>query len=148
MADVELRDVTRTFLESDTLQRPLQGLNDSPKRCFLQMTSVLKQLGWKPSALDECRFYDPDTNELAGFVHACQRRSIGKERRSISSFGACAEGDMSGEEIEKKHRKIIRQFDHHSVAREFVRNPGQNPTRQPPSLKSSLCVNATEHQNG
>ena len=79
MADEALGNVTGAFLESDTLQRenkklllrgdqvpgllprqllevvvPLHGLNDSPKRWFLQTTSVLELLGWKLSALDEC----------------------------------------------------------------------------------------------
>ena len=84
MADVGLVDVTRAFLESDELHRaygkvflqqprtglpgvlprqllevvlPLYGLNDSLKRWFLHVTSVLKQLGWEPMALDECVFF-------------------------------------------------------------------------------------------
>ena len=82
-ADVELGDVTGAFLESSELNRqggklflrqpsgglpglhqqqlleirlPLYGLNDSPKRWFLEVSNFLRNVGWKSSALDECVF--------------------------------------------------------------------------------------------
>ena len=94
-ADAELEDVTGSFLESAELRRqgcklffrqphgglpglhPLQlleirqllyGLNDSPKRWFLEVSTVLRNTGWKSSALDECvfMFHDRDSKALAG----------------------------------------------------------------------------------
>ena len=77
-ADVELGDVTGAFLESAELNRqggklflrqpsgglpglhqqqlleirlPLYGLNDSPKRWFLEVSNFLRNIGWKSSAL-------------------------------------------------------------------------------------------------
>ena len=77
-ADVELGDVTGAFLESAELSRqggklflrqpsgglpglhpqqlleirlPLYGLNDSPKRWFLEVSNFLRNIGWKSSAL-------------------------------------------------------------------------------------------------
>ena len=96
-ADVELGDVTRAFLESAELRRqggklffrlpssglpglhpqqlleirlPLCGLNDSPKRWFLEVPTFLRNIGWKSSALDECvfMFFDPDSKALAGIL--------------------------------------------------------------------------------
>ena len=93
VADVELGDVTGAFLESAELSRqggkhflrqpsgglpglhpqqlleirlPLYGLNDSPKRWFLEVSNVLRNIGWKSSALDECvfMFFDPDSKVL------------------------------------------------------------------------------------
>ena len=96
-ADVELGDVTGAFLESAELSRqggklflrppsgglpglhpqqlleirlPLYGLNDSPKRLFLEVSNFLRNIGWKSSALDECVFiiFDPDSKILAGIL--------------------------------------------------------------------------------
>ena len=81
-ADVELGDVTGAFLESAELRRqggklfflrrppggllglhpqqlleirlPSYGLNDSLKRWFLEVSTFLRHLRWKPSVLDEC----------------------------------------------------------------------------------------------
>ena len=96
-ADVELGDVTGAFLESAELRRqggklflrqpssglpgqhpqqllyirlPLYWLNDSPKMWFLEVSTFLRNIGWKPSALDGCvfMFYDPDSKALAGIL--------------------------------------------------------------------------------
>ena len=96
-ADVELGDVTGAFLESAELSRqggklflrqpsgglpgvqpqqlleirlPLYGLNDSPKRWFLEVSNFLRNIGWKSSALDECVFIflGPDSKVLAGIL--------------------------------------------------------------------------------
>ena len=94
-ADVELGDVTGVFWESTELNRqggklflrqpsgglpglhhqqlleirlPLYGLNDSPKRWFLEVSNFLRNIGWKSSALDEL-FFDPDSMVLAGILH-------------------------------------------------------------------------------
>ena len=96
-ADVELGDVTRAFLESAELRRhgrklflrqpsgglpglhpqqlleirlPLFGLNDSPKRWFLEVSTFLRNIGWKSSALDECvfMFYGPYSKAFAGML--------------------------------------------------------------------------------
>ena len=82
-ADVELGDVTGAFLESAELNRqggklflrqpsvglpglhhqqvlemrlPLYGLNDSPKRWFLEVSNFLRNIRWTSSALDEFFF--------------------------------------------------------------------------------------------
>ena len=97
-ADVELGDVTGTFLESAEMSRqggklflrqpsggllglhpqylleirlPLYGLNDSPKRWFLEVSNFLRNISWKFSALDECVFifFDLDSKALAGIMH-------------------------------------------------------------------------------
>ena len=49
---------------------PLYGLNDSPRRWFLEVSTFLRDLGWKTSALDECvfMFYDPVSKVLAGIL--------------------------------------------------------------------------------
>ena len=94
---MELGDVTGAFLESAELRRqggklflrqppgglpglhpqqlleirlPLYGLNDSPKRWFLEVSTFLRNLGWKPSVLGEyvSVFYDPDSKALAGIL--------------------------------------------------------------------------------
>ena len=46
---------------------PFYGLKDSLKRWLGKLTSVLKELGWAASVLDESvdRFHDADTEELA-----------------------------------------------------------------------------------
>ena len=96
-ADVELGDVTGAFLESAELNRqggklffrqpsgslpgfhhqqlleirlPLYGLNDSPKRWFLEVSNLLRNIGWTSSALVECVFifFDPESNVLAGIL--------------------------------------------------------------------------------
>ena len=96
-ADVELGDVTGAFLESAELNRqggklflrqpsgglpglhhqqlleirlPLYGLNDSPKRWFLEVSNLLRNIGWESSALDECVFifFDPELKVLAGIL--------------------------------------------------------------------------------
>ena len=96
-ADVELGDVTGAFLESAELNRqggklflrqpsgglpglhhqqlleirlPLYGLNDSPKRWFLEVSNFLRNIGWKSSALDECVFifFDPESKFLTGVL--------------------------------------------------------------------------------
>ena len=96
-ADVELGDVSGAFLESAELSRqggklflrqpsvglpglhpqqlleirlPLYGLNDSPKRWFLELSNFLRNIGWTSSALDECVFifFDPDSKVLAGIL--------------------------------------------------------------------------------
>ena len=96
-ADVELGDVTGAFLESSELNRqggklflrqpsgglpgllqqqlleirlPLYGLNDSPKRWFLEVSNFLRNVGWKSSALDECVFifFDPESRVLTGIL--------------------------------------------------------------------------------
>ena len=141
---------------------PLHGLNDSPKRWFLQTTSVLELLGWKLSALDECRsFFLRPWREPAGgrIVHACRRRSLGREWCSISRFGGCAEGKISGHNMEKKLMTILRQFDHarwqhqrdHSVTEFHMHWSDQTiwcESEQNRRLKSSLFVNAREQYNG
>ena len=95
-ADVELGDVTGAFLESAELSRqggklflrqpfaglpglhpqqlleirsPLYGLNYSPKKWFLEVSNLLRNIGWKSSALDECVFvfFVPDSK----VVFAC-----------------------------------------------------------------------------
>ena len=82
LTDVDLGDVTGASLESDTLLKTENGSFDNQGmdcqdcslnvsvRCdvFLPMTSVLKQLGWMPSAPDECvhRLCGPDTHKLTG----------------------------------------------------------------------------------
>ena len=50
------------------IRLPLYGLNDSRKRWFLGVCTLLLNIGWKSSALDECvfMFYDPDSKALAG----------------------------------------------------------------------------------
>ena len=88
---MELGDVTGAFLESAELNRqggthflrqpsgglqlleirlPLYGLNDSPKRCFLEVSNFLRNIGWKSSALDECVFifFDPESKVLSGIL--------------------------------------------------------------------------------
>ena len=75
-ADVELGDVTGAFLESAESRQsgkpflrqpsglpglhhqqllenrsPLYGLNDSPKRCFLEVSNLLRNVGWKSSTV-------------------------------------------------------------------------------------------------
>ena len=94
---MELGDVTGAFLESAELNRqggklflrqpsgglpglhhqqlleirlPLYGLNDSPKRWFLEVSNFLRNIGWKSSALDECVFifFDPESKVLAGIL--------------------------------------------------------------------------------
>ena len=94
-ADVELGDVTGAYLDSAELnwqggklflRQPsgglpglhhqqlleirltLYGLNDSPKRRFLEVSNLLRNIGWKSSALDECVFifFDPESKVLAG----------------------------------------------------------------------------------
>ena len=96
-ADVELGDVTGAFLESAELNRQggklflrqpssglpglqhqqlletrltLYGLNDSPKRWFLEVSNFLRNIGWKSSALDECVFvfFDPESKVLTGIL--------------------------------------------------------------------------------
>ena len=95
-ADVELGDVTGAFLESAELSRqggklflrqpsgglpglhpqqlleirlPLYGVNDSPKRWFLEVSNLLRNIGWKPSALGECVviFFDPESEVWQGY---------------------------------------------------------------------------------
>ena len=94
---VELGDVTGAFLESAELSRQggklflrqpsgglpcldpqqllerrllLYGLNDSPKRLFLEVSNFLRNIGWKSSALDECVFifFDQESKVLAGIL--------------------------------------------------------------------------------
>ena len=94
---MQLGDVTGAFLESAELSRkggklflrqpsgglpglhpeqllgirlPLNGLNDSPKRGFLEVSNFLPNIGWKSSALDECVFifFDLDSKVLAGIL--------------------------------------------------------------------------------
>ena len=95
-ADVELGDVTGAFLESAELSRqggklflrqpfgglqglhpqqlleislPLYGLNDSPKKWFLEVPNLLRNIGWKSSTLDEwMSVFDPDSKVLAGIL--------------------------------------------------------------------------------
>ena len=58
---------TQQLLE---IRLPLYGLNDSPKRWFLELSNFLRNIGWKSSALDECVFifFDPDSKVLAGIL--------------------------------------------------------------------------------
>ena len=96
-ADVELGDDTGAFLESAELNRqggklflrqssgglpglhhqqlleirlPFYGLNDSPKRWFLEVSNFLRNIGWKSSTLDECVFifFDPESKVLTGIL--------------------------------------------------------------------------------
>ena len=52
------------------IRLPFHGLNDSPKRWFLEVSTFLRNIGWKSSALDECvsMFHDPDSKALAGIL--------------------------------------------------------------------------------
>ena len=89
---MELGDVPGAFLETAELSRqggklflrqpglhpqqlleiclPLYGLNDSPKRWFLEVSNFLRNIGWNSSALDECvfLFFDPECNVLSGIL--------------------------------------------------------------------------------
>ena len=96
-ADVELGDETGALLESAELSRqggklflrqplgglsglhpqqllevrlPLYGLNDSPKRWFLEVSNLLRNIGWKSSVLDEYVFifFDPESKVMAGIL--------------------------------------------------------------------------------
>ena len=96
-ADVELGDVTGAFLESAESSRqggklflrqpsgglpglhpqqlleirlPLYGLNDSPKKRFMEVSNLFRNIGWKSSASDESVFifFDPDSKVLAGIL--------------------------------------------------------------------------------
>ena len=52
------------------IRLPLYGLNDRPKRWFLEVSNFLRNIGWKSSALDECVFifFNTESKVLAGIL--------------------------------------------------------------------------------
>ena len=138
-ADVELGDVTGAFLESSELNRqggklflrqpsgglpgllqqqlleirlPLYGLNDSPKRWFLEVSNFLRNVGWKSSALDECVFFffDPESRVFdRNTVFTCGRSVVGWLWHSLSSNNQCTAFTFPFSQMEKKSRRVLWQ---------------------------------------
>ena len=131
---MELGDVTGAFGESTELNRhggklflrqpsgglpglhhqqlletrlPLYGLNDSPKRWFLE---VSKNIGWESSALDEYVFifFDPESKVLTGIL--CLHVDdllLGVLWHSLSSNNKCSTFTFSVSQMEKESRRIL-----------------------------------------
>ena len=59
-----------SFVSVLEIRLPLYVLNDSPKRWPLEVSNLLRNIGWKSSALDECVFifFHPDSKVLAGIL--------------------------------------------------------------------------------
>ena len=48
----------------------MNGLNDSPKRWFLEVSNLVRNIGWRSPSLDECVFifFDLESKVLAGIL--------------------------------------------------------------------------------
>ena len=93
------------------IRLPLYGLNDSPKRLFLEVSNFLRNIGWKSSSLDECVFifFDPESKVLAGILclHVDDLLLVVVAQPIVKQSMHCVHVSVS--KLEKKSRRILWQ---------------------------------------